>query len=121
MENADGATVTIVGLKRSLLPTNWSKSVRVLGLSECKDAAVSLAHAFAADDFAQYLCDADESGSSEQKWQLHVDMMTYLVTAHCHSGIVTAMGPEYDSVALWYVWGTVPVSEPSECADTERR
>jgi hypothetical protein len=73
-------------------------------MSECREAALSLAHAFAADDYAQYLVDsADMHGSSaEDKWKLHVDILAYTVAAHCMSGLVTAVGPECDSVALWY-------------------
>jgi hypothetical protein len=94
-------------------------------MSECREAALTLAHAFAADDYAQYLVDDDDNdyhddkfagdmhGSSrggsardlsaeEDKWRLHVDILTYTVAAHCMSGLVTAVGPECDSVAVWY-------------------
>lgn len=95
--------VTIVELKRSLVPANWEESVRVIGISECKEAALSLAHAFATDDLSQYLLSADDMAdlSPEDKWRLHVDMMNYIVAAHCYNGIVTTIGADYDAVALW--------------------
>ena len=116
--------VTVVELKRySLVPPKWQETVRVAGMSECREAALSLAHAFAADDYAQYLVNTEdpenektvvglgEGGgrgvktastmSPEDKWKLHVDIMTYAVAMHCLNGLVTTIGPEYDSVALW--------------------
>ncbi|KAK4236211.1 puromycin N-acetyltransferase [Achaetomium macrosporum] len=109
------ASVTVVApalKKRSLIPAKWKEAVRVVGMSECREAALTLAHAFAADDYAQYLVDdhpgdmhgRDRDGgisTEESKWKLHVDILTYTVASHCMSGLVTAVGPEYDSVALW--------------------
>ncbi|KAJ4414480.1 hypothetical protein N0V85_003131 [Neurospora sp. IMI 360204] len=124
--NASSApAVTLVELKRySLVPPKWQETVRVAGMSECREAALSLAHAFAADDYAQYLVNTEDpedekavvpgsGGGSrgvissgtimtpEDKWKLHVDIMTYAVAMHCLNGLVTTIGPEYDSVALW--------------------
>ncbi|KAK3948448.1 hypothetical protein QBC32DRAFT_381369 [Pseudoneurospora amorphoporcata] len=117
--------VTVVELKRcSLVPPKWQETVRVAGMSECREVALSLAHAFAADDYAQYLVNTEDpedektavvgsGGGSrgaapsgtimtpEDKWKLHVDIMTYAVAMHCLNGLVTTIGPEYDSVALW--------------------
>ena len=95
--------MTLVELKRSLVPTQWGESVRILGINECSQAGLALAHAFAADELSQYLLDADDMAalSDEQKWKLHVDIMTYIVAAHCYNGIVTTIGPDYDAVALW--------------------
>ena len=130
---ASTAAVTVVELKRySLVPPKWQETVRVAGMSECREVALSLAHAFAADDYAQYLVNTEDhldedvekavvgvgggegirgkgmmsnsSGSMmspEDKWKLHVDIMTYAVAMHCLNGLVTTIGPEYDSVALW--------------------
>ena len=97
------STVTLVELKHSLVPRKWEETVRVIGMSECKEAGLSLAHAFAADDLAQYLLNSDDmaSLSAEEKWRLHVDIMTYIVAAHCINGIVTTIGPDYEGVALW--------------------
>jgi hypothetical protein len=96
-------TVTLVELKHSLVPRKWEESVRATGMSECKEAALSLAHAFAADDLAQYLINSDDMAghTPEAKWRLHVDIMTYIVAAHCLDGIVTTIGPDYEGVALW--------------------
>jgi hypothetical protein len=97
------SSVTLVELRRSLVPAKWEDSVRVIGISECKEAGLSLAHSFAADELSQYLLDADDMSnlSAEYKWKLHVDIMTYIVAAHCYNGIVTTIGPDYDAVALW--------------------
>jgi hypothetical protein len=126
------AKMTVVATlkKRSLVPACWQEAVRAVGMAECREAALTLAHAFAADDYARYLVvDADDgsdggdgcsstgkperssSSSStaraltteERKWRLHVDILTSTVASHCMSGLVTAIGPECDSVALWYV------------------
>lgn len=129
-------TVKVVATltKRSLVPARWKETVRVVGMSECNEAALTLAHAFAADDYAQYLVSDDADGgdggggggggggssssgvayataaaaagrdlkTEEHKWRLHVDILTYTVASHCMDGLVTAVGPECDSVALWY-------------------
>ncbi|KAM7202895.1 hypothetical protein V8F33_002553 [Rhypophila sp. PSN 637] len=87
-------------IKRSLVPPKWNVSVRVVTMSEHREAALTLAHAFAADDYAKYLVDPGIS-AAEEKWKLHVDIMTYAVAAHCINGLVTTIGPDYDSVALW--------------------
>jgi GNAT superfamily N-acetyltransferase len=98
-----GTSGTELELKRSLVPQAWEASVRVIGMSECKAAALALSHAFATDDFVQYLLGAEDMAhlTPEKKWQLHVKMMTYIVAAHCLNGVVTTVGPDYDGVALW--------------------
>jgi hypothetical protein len=111
---SSSSTSTVIELRRSLVPAKWNESVRALGMSECREAALSLAHAFAADEYAQYLVDPGDSAdgtsiSPEDKWKLHVDIMTYAVASHCLSGLVTTTGPDYDSVALWYV-SILPIS-----------
>lgn len=98
---AAAALVVEQMIKRSLVPPKWKDSVRVVGLPEHRDAALTLAHAFAADDYARYLVDPGLS-AVEDKWKLHVDIMDYAVAAHCINGLVTTIGPDYDSVALWY-------------------
>lgn len=101
METVGNSSVTLVELKRSsLVPPRWEDDVRVLGISESKAAGLSLAHAFAADDLAQYLVNPGVA-SAEDKWKLHVDLMTYIVAATCYNGIATTIGPDYDGVALW--------------------
>jgi len=103
MESVSSSSVTLVELKRSLVPPRWEDSVRVLGLSECKAAGLSLAHAFADDDLAQYLVDTDDTTdvSAEDKWKIHVDIFTYMVAATCYNGIAITIGPDYEGVALW--------------------
>ncbi|KAK0722174.1 acetyltransferase [Lasiosphaeria miniovina] len=100
---SSNSTVTLVELKRSLVPPKWEDGVRVVGMSECREAALTLAHAFAADDYAQYLADPGDMDdiSAEDKWKLHLDITTYTVAAGCLEGLVTTVGPDYDSVALW--------------------
>ncbi|KAK4146762.1 uncharacterized protein C8A04DRAFT_9503 [Dichotomopilus funicola] len=127
-------------ITHSLVPARWkSGSVRTIGMAEHREAALTLAHAFAADDYARYLVvgdgvapgisggggdglavDDDKDAASvdsssekkrgvrrglksdeERKWRLHVDILTYTVASHCLGGLVTAVGPECDSVALW--------------------
>jgi GNAT superfamily N-acetyltransferase len=88
---------------RSLVPQTWEHTVRTVRLSESSEAGRSLAHSFAADALSQYLLDGDDMAgySDERKWKLHVDLMTYIVAAHCYSGLVTVTGPDYDALALW--------------------
>ncbi|EPE06126.1 gcn5-related n-acetyltransferase-like protein [Ophiostoma piceae UAMH 11346] len=87
----------------SLVPAQWQNTVRVIGMSEYREAALSLAHAFATDNLCQYVVTSDDSAglSAEDKWRLHVDIMTYIVAAVAMNGIVTTIGPDYDGVALW--------------------
>ncbi|KAI1436620.1 hypothetical protein GGR50DRAFT_693025 [Xylaria sp. CBS 124048] len=87
--------------RRSLVPEKWEDQVRTIGISECKGAALSLAQAFATDELAQYLLDAEDVEGGETKWKLHVDLFSYIVAAHCYKGIVTTIGPDYEAVALW--------------------
>ncbi|KAI5868475.1 hypothetical protein GGS23DRAFT_592250 [Durotheca rogersii] len=97
-------SVSLVELKkRSLIPEKWEAQVRAIGISEYKEAALSLAQAFATDELAQYLLDTDDMGTydEETKWRLHVDIFSYIVAAHCYKGVVTAIGPDYEAVALW--------------------
>lgn len=92
---------------RSLVPAPWQEdAVRVIGLSECREAAQSLARSFAADALSMYLLPEgkDEAGdlqAAEARWRLHVDIMTYVVAATVRKGTVTAVGPDYEGVALW--------------------
>lgn len=97
------SSVTLVELKRTLVPPSWDAAARRVGMSECKEVGLSLAHSFAADDLSQYLVDADDMThlSHEEKWRLHVDIMTYIAAAHLMKGVVTTIGSEFDSVAVW--------------------
>lgn len=102
MEHVSSSVTLVETKKRSLVPEKWEDQVRVIGISECKEAALSLAQAFATDELAQYLLDAEEDGD-ESKWRLHVDIFNYIVAAHCYKGVVTTIGPDYEAVALWLV------------------
>ena len=91
---------------RTLVPQGWEDQVRGLGIAEHKEAALSLAQAFARDDLAQYLVETEGGGSGdgdgdEALWRLHVDIFKYLVAQHCYGGAVTSIGPDYEGVALW--------------------
>lgn len=103
METVGSSSVTLVELKRSLVPPRWEDNVRILRLSECRAAGLSLAHAFANDDLAQYLVSPGDMTdvSAEDKWRLHVDIFTYIVAATCYNGVATTIGPDYEGVALW--------------------
>ncbi|KAI0447590.1 hypothetical protein F4803DRAFT_269806 [Xylaria telfairii] len=100
MEHVSSNATLVETKKRSLVPEKWEDQVRVIGISECKEAALSLAQAFATDELAQYILDAEEGGD-ESKWRLHVDIFNYIVAAHCYKGVVTTIGPDYEAVALW--------------------
>ncbi|EME78289.1 uncharacterized protein MYCFIDRAFT_100980, partial [Pseudocercospora fijiensis CIRAD86] len=77
--------------------------VRVLTLSEYKEAAYSLAEAFKEDHTTIYFTDTPDRAewTDEQKWQLHLKMMEYITYAHLLKGLVVSAGPNYDCVGLW--------------------
>ena len=77
--------------------------VRVLDKSEYKEAAATLADAFAEDGVVLYPinCADNEHWTAEQKKTLVRQMMEYVTYAHMLKGRVTAIGPNYDCVALW--------------------
>ncbi|KAI9774005.1 MAG: hypothetical protein M1839_001957 [Geoglossum umbratile] len=83
--------------------TGTADEVRVLTMNEYREAGQCLALAFAQDEVARYFIDTKDMAncSEEEKWNLHVDILEYLVAAHCYSGLVTTIGPNYDAVALW--------------------
>lgn len=78
-------------------------SVRVISIEEYKEAALCLAEAFAEDDVARYFIDVPdrEHWSEEDRWSLHVGILEYVTYAHCLKGLVTTVGPNYGTVALW--------------------
>lgn len=78
--------------------------VRILKYSEYRQAAQCLAEAFKDDEVAGYPIDPPDRQhwTAEQKWGLHVHVMECLVKAHLMRGVVTATGPNYDCVAMWY-------------------
>ncbi|KAI1760867.1 hypothetical protein GGR53DRAFT_60871 [Hypoxylon sp. FL1150] len=103
MEHVSNSVSLVELKKRSLIPEKWEDQVRAIGISEYKEAALSLSQAFATDELAQYILDADDMAGydDETKWRLHVDIFNYIVAAHCYKGIVTTIGPDYEGVALW--------------------
>lgn len=103
METTSKSTVKLVEIKHSLIPQKWEQAVRTVGMSECREVALSLAYAFATDDLACYLLNTDDMATltPEEKWRLHVDMFTYIVASHILNGEVSVIGNEYDCVALW--------------------
>lgn len=106
MDKIGTGTSTLAKWRRqSLVPPAWEKEVRVVSIDECAEAGRSLAYSFATDDMSRYVLDGDDMAaySDEQKWKLHVDIMTYMVAAHVYKGVVTAIGSDYDAVALWWV------------------
>lgn len=77
--------------------------VRVVDISEYEAAALSLAQAFKDDDVSMYFVETEEvkHWTQKEKWDLHLSIMEYLVYAHILKGLVTTVGPNYASVALW--------------------
>jgi len=84
-------------------PAVKADGVRVLALHEWKEAAASLAEAFAEDHSSMYFLDTPDTAhwTKEQKWELHVQMMEYITYAHLLKGLVVSAGPNYDCVGLW--------------------
>ena len=77
--------------------------VRILQLSEWREAAYSIAEAFWEDEVSRYFLDTPErdTWTTEQKWDLHSNIMQYITYAHLLKGLVVCAGPNYDCVALW--------------------
>lgn len=92
----------------SLIPSTWSSEVRELKMSDRREAGLALAQSFAADPLSLYLMGIDDATcwSSEKLWKLHVRLMTYTYASYKFRGIATAIGPDYDAVALWMPPGT---------------
>jgi ribosomal protein S18 acetylase RimI-like enzyme len=87
----------------STTSSGTSYPVRVVPLSEYKEAAACLADAFAVDEVARYLVDMQDTvhHTEAEKWANHVKILEYMTAAHCISALVTTCGPDYDAVALW--------------------
>lgn len=76
--------------------------IRILDKSEYKEAALCLAEAFKDDDVVMYFVKTGERNSDlDAEWKLHLHIMECITYAHCMSGLATAIGPNYDCVALW--------------------
>ncbi|KJZ79843.1 hypothetical protein HIM_00557 [Hirsutella minnesotensis 3608] len=89
----------------TLIPASWHTSVREVTMKESREASFALAHAFAADPLSVYLLAPDHESSAvrspEQTWQLHLRIMKYTFAAYRLRGVATAIGPDYDAIALW--------------------
>ncbi|KAL9109523.1 MAG: hypothetical protein Q9227_005858 [Pyrenula ochraceoflavens] len=83
--------------------TTPDTAIRILSTKEYREAALCLAEAFATDHVVRYPIDTPdrENWTNEQKWNLHLAAMEYVTYAHCLKGLVTTIGSNYDSVALW--------------------
>ncbi|PHH79428.1 hypothetical protein CDD82_2392 [Ophiocordyceps australis] len=85
---------------QSLIPSAWHTTIRHVSLKERDAAGLALAYSFAADPLSVYLLSGDKL-EPEQAWKLHVRIMAYTFAAYRLEGIVTALGPDYDAIAMW--------------------
>lgn len=90
-------------LRGSLVPLSWNDTARIVKMNESKAAGLALALSFANDHLSRYLLEGDdmEAFTEEARWKLHVALMTTVVASHAHRGIVTAIGADYDALAIW--------------------
>ena len=88
--------------KRQLRPS--PDDVRVIGISEYKEASACLVEAFKEDLAIRYCIDTPDMAhhSAERKQKLYVENMDYVTAAHVYNGLVTTIGSNYASVAIWY-------------------
>lgn len=77
--------------------------VRQVGIECYKEVALSLAKAFAKDELSMYFLTTPDDAwrTEEQVWQLHLEIMEYIVAAHCYNGLVYTIGENHEGVALW--------------------
>jgi ribosomal protein S18 acetylase RimI-like enzyme len=71
--------------------------------SEYKAAAACLAEAFANDEVVRYPIDTPDRvhWTEDKRYDLHLQALEYITYAHCVKGLVTTIGEDYGSVALW--------------------
>jgi len=102
MEHASNNGTLTIEKNRSLSPA-ITEEVRILKMDEYKQTAKCLSEAFAVDPVARYFVDTNDMAhyTEEYKWKLHCDILRYITAAHCYSGLVSSIGPNYDAVALW--------------------
>jgi hypothetical protein len=109
MDKALASTISIVKPLTKTPSTNMAShisppgQVRVCTLDEYKELALSLAHAFKDDEVAMHFIDTPDRSdwTDQQKWDLHLAVMEYVVYAHLLTGLVTTIGENYGGVALW--------------------
>lgn len=95
--------IEILPPTQAKVPPATHKQVRIVQKHEYKEVALTLAQAFKDDDVAMYFIETGDTShwSQKEKWDLHVCILEYLVYGHILKGLVTTIGPNYDSVALW--------------------
>ncbi|KAI9801738.1 MAG: hypothetical protein M1825_003110 [Sarcosagium campestre] len=96
---------------RSQFPSKpLANGVRAVTMAEYKQAAACLAAAFKDDDVVRYPVYTGDTAeqSADAKWQLHVAILECMVIAHIHKGLVTTVGPDFNSVAIWCLPGKTP-------------
>lgn len=105
--NSTSIAADRVAMQKNLLE-QAGNGARVLTLKEYKEAAYSLALAFKDDHSSMYFTHTPDRAdwSEEQKWELHLKIMEYITYAHLLKGLVVSAGPNYDCVALWWVYST---------------
>lgn len=76
--------------------------VKQVGIECYKEVALSLAEAFREDELAFYFMNTEDNWRSKQEvWDLHVEILEYIVAAHCYNGLVYTIGEKHEGVALW--------------------
>lgn len=88
------------------IPDAVNDRVRIVNIQDYKEAARCLAESFLNDDVSQYFLHNKEGnfkGWTEESRKLHDQIYEYITYAHCLKGLVTTIGPNFDSVALWYI------------------
>lgn len=83
--------------------TPSESEVRVVPPSEYKAAAQCLAEAFVDDHVIRYPIDTPDRAhwTEAERFHLHRQALEYITYAHCVKGLVTTVGEDYGSVALW--------------------
>lgn len=93
--------------KRSLVPHILNDAIRVARFSERAEVGRALAYAFAEEELSFFILDGDDGEMStcpdEHRWDVHYNIMRYVSALYIVGGTVTVAGPDYDTVALWYV------------------
>lgn len=97
-----GFVVSKTGIERAHAP-HTGDQIRIVEPCEYKEAAAALAEAFKDDHTMRYIVDVPDrqEWTSEQKWDLHVEVLEYITYAHCLKGMVTTIGENFGCVALW--------------------
>lgn len=94
-------TIRLIKPKPAVIPAQ-AEGIRVVKLEEYKQAAACLAEAFNEDLVVRYFVDVPDRDhwTEQEKWDLHAEILEYIVCAHILKGLVTTVG-EFEAVALW--------------------